>query len=281
MAPGSPGDTGLIKVSMGDGESLGLTGVPVHWQTAWRLFDLAKGNPAAEDVARRWYGATAMWMQDARSHDTVHLQRARDLFPEDVDILFLSGTQQEVYASPPVQSVARTAVLPIGYHVSVPSEAAALRNAETYLRHALMRRPGHQEARLHLGRVLIVRGRPQEAAEELRHVTFPDADRELQYFAALFLGAAEEGSGRFAQARDAYQRASAIFPLAQSPYIALSALARQRGDRAGALREIQHVFDLGDRSTDDQDPWWSYQVCQTRPLKEWLESLNKSVEGFR
>jgi hypothetical protein len=42
LAPGTPDDTGLIKVSMGDGESLGLTGVPVHWQTAWRLFDLPR-----------------------------------------------------------------------------------------------------------------------------------------------------------------------------------------------------------------------------------------------
>jgi len=281
LAPGAPDDTGRIKVSIGDGESLGLTSVPVHWEMAQSLFDLVKGTPPAWDIARRWYSTTAMWMQDVKSHDTAHLQRARGLFPQDLDILFMSGTQQETYASPPIQAAARMAVLPLGYHVSVGSQTSALRDAEGYLRQVLHLKPDHQEARLHLGHVLIARGRPQEAAEVLRPLAFPDSDHELQYFAALFLGAAEEGSARFDQARDAYQRASALFPLAQSPYIALSALATRRGDRAGALREIQHVFDLGDRGADDQDPWWSYQVCQTRPLNEWMETLNKSVEGFR
>lgn len=279
-APGSTTDTGHIKVSIGDGEPLGLSNVPIHWEMARMLFDLVTGTPAAEDVARRWYGATAMQMQDVKSHDTLHLKHARELFPGDVDLLFLSGTQQETYASPSIQAAARTAVLPVGYHVDIASEAGALRNAEGFFRQVLMLNPRHQEARLHLGHVLLAHGRPQEAAEELRQVAFPD-DRELEYFAALFLGAAEEGSGRLDQARDAYQRAAAIVPLAQSPYVALSALARRRGDRAGALKEIQHVFDLPDHAADDADPWWAYDVSQTRPLEQWMTSLNRTVAEFR
>lgn len=278
---GDSADTGRIKVLFGDGEPLGLHREPVHWEMARALFDRIKGNPAAEDIARRWYAATAMQQQGAKQHDTVHLRHARQLFPEDVDILFMSGTQQETYASPPVQSAARTAVLPVGVFVDIGREGAALRDAETYFRHALTLNPGHQEARLHLGHVLIARGRPQEAAEVLRPLTFPDADPELQYFTALFLGAAEEGSSRLDQAREAYRRAAMIFPFAQSPYIALSALATRRGDRAGALKEVQHVFDLTDRAPDDQDPWWAYDVSQTRTVDERLFALNHAVDEYR
>ena len=61
---------------------------------------------------------------------------------------------------------------------------------------------------------------------------------------AMFLGAAEEGSGRFDQARAAYESAAAPFPAAQSPLLALSALATRRGDRTSALKHIQRLFDL-------------------------------------
>jgi tetratricopeptide (TPR) repeat protein len=280
LAPGAPDDTGRIKVSIGDGESLGLTSEPVHWEMARSLFDLAKATAPAQDIARRWYAATAMWMQDVKSHDTAHLQRARVLFPQDVDILFMSGTQQETYASPPIQTAARMAVLPLGYHVSVGSQVSALRDAEGYLRQVLQLNPDHHEARLHLGHVLMARGRWQEATDILRPLVFPDADRELQYFAVLFLGAAEEGSGRLEQAREAYQKSSALYPLAQSPYIALSALATRRGDRVGALKDIQHVFDMGDRA-DDRDPWWAYDVIQAKAVQERLFALDRAVEDYR
>ena len=280
LAPAGSDDS-RIKVLFGDGEPLGLHREPVHWETARALFDGIKGNPAAEDIARRWYAATAMLMQSTKQHDTLHLRHARQLFSEDIDVLFMSGTQQEIYASPPVQSAARTAVLPQGIYVDIASESSALRDAETYFRHVLMLNPRHDEARLHLGHVLVARGRPQEAAEMLRPLTFPDADPERQYFTALFLGAAEEGSARFDQAREAYRRASSLFPLAQSPYIALSALATRRGDRAGALKEMQHVFDLADRAADAQDPWWAYDVSQTRTVDERLAALNHAVEEYR
>jgi hypothetical protein len=97
-------------------------------------------------MVRRWYVATSGWMQSRERHDTVHLIRARQLFPDDAEVLFLSGCQQEIYASPMIQAVVRSAVLPTGYRVDVPLEGPALGDAETFFRHALKVNPGLVEA---------------------------------------------------------------------------------------------------------------------------------------
>jgi tetratricopeptide (TPR) repeat protein len=275
-----PGEN-RIKILVGDGESLGLNGVPVHWDMARTLFDAVKDDPQAADIARRWYIATATLMQNLGQHDTLHLQHGRDMFPADVSLQFLSGCQLEAYASAPIQAAARTAVLPTGYRVDVPPESSALKGAEDFLRRALMLDPQHPLARLRLGHVLLARGRWQEAADELRKATFPASERDRRYFTALFLGAAEEGAGRFDEARDAYVRASTLVPLAQSPYVALSALAARRGDRATALQEIQHVFDLTMGAEAPSDPWWEYQRDHTRDVDALFEMLYASVGDAR
>jgi len=277
LAPGEGvGDTGHIKVLIGDGESIGLNSEPIHWEMARALFDLVKGTPAAAEVARRWYIATSMRMQQLKQHDTLHLRHGREMFPDDIDLQFLAGCQLETYASPEIQAAASTAVVPSGFHVDVPSESAALRNAEGFFRRVLVLNPQHQEARLHLGHVLLARGKQREAADELRSLAFGEDERDRQYFTALFLGAAEEGTGRFDEAHEAYARAAALVSGAQSPYVALSALATRRGDRAGALKEIQHVFDLP-VSDVPADPWWSYNVDHTRDLDARFEALIASI----
>src|SRR4029434_7945387 len=101
------------------------------------IFDELKDNRQASDVARRWYIATSMWMQNKGQHDTLHLRHGRNRFPQDIDLQFLSGCQQEMYASPAIQVAARTAVLPVGYYVDVASDSAALRDAEEFFRRVL------------------------------------------------------------------------------------------------------------------------------------------------
>jgi tetratricopeptide (TPR) repeat protein len=275
------GEPGHIKVLIGDGESLGFNREPIHWEMARALFDLVKGTPPAADVARRWYVATSMWMQHLQQHDTIHLRHGREMFPDDISLQFLSGSQQETYASAEIQAAAKSAVLPQGFFVDVPSESAALRNAETFFRRVLVIDPHHPETQLHLGHVLLARGKPQEAADELRGLTFGDDERDRRYFTALFLGAAEEGAGHFDQAREAYAQASTIVPGAQSPYVALSALATRRGNRAEALREMQRVFDLPDPMQLPTDPWWTYRLDHTRDVDTLLDALNESVGDAR
>src|SRR5262252_4818577 len=97
--------------------------------------------------------------------------------------------------------------------------------------------PAMTEARIRLGHVLLARGRPQDAAEALRAADTANEPTELQYFHAKSLG-------RVKQARESYTRAATLFPRAQSPYLALGALATRRGERATALKETQRLFDL-------------------------------------
>ena len=266
------GDGGKIRVQLQDGESNGFNAAPIHWEMARQLLDYVK--PSATDTfVPRWYVATAMWMQYREQHDTAHLTHARALFPDNADILFLSGCQQETYAGPAIQSVVRSAVLPQGFSLDVASEGVALRDAEEYFRRALAREPARHEARIHLGHVLIARGRAAEAASELAQVDPAGQPALLQYFHAIFLGAAQEALGRFDQARESYSRASMIFPSAQSPYLAMAALATRRGDRATALTETQRVFDLPVVTREPDDPWWMYHVSHTRSVEALFEQL--------
>jgi hypothetical protein len=52
----------------------------------------------------------------------------------------------------------------------------------------------------------------------------------------------------------------------------LSALARRRGDRSGALREIRRVFELAS-GADEDDPWWSYHTAQARNADDLITAL--------
>src|SRR5262249_12355491 len=158
------------------------------------------------------------------------------LFPTDPEFLFQKACLHEALASPPVQSVIRTATIPPGVDIGVRSERSELETAERLLRQALTQDPTFAEARLRLHRVLarlrrggaLARsGRHAAAAAELRQLSDDDlAPLENRYFWALFLGAEEEALGRRDEARAAYAHAAELFPKAQSPQIALSHLAR-------------------------------------------------------
>jgi tetratricopeptide (TPR) repeat protein len=135
------------------------------------------------------------------------------------------------------------------------------------------------EAHLRLGRVLGLLGRHAEALAELRQAEPLLTGDELQYYAALFAGAEEEALDRLDAARERYQRASSLFPLAQSPFLALSELAHRRGDRAGAAAAMQKVFELPAALDGERDdPWWRYHIVQARNAEELLDAV---VAPFR
>ena len=233
-----------------------------------------KPSPGRDDMVRLWYRATAAWMQNREDHDTDHLNHGRSLFPDDADILFLSGCQHETYASPEIQSAMRAAVIPTGVRIDIGSDRAELRQAENFFRRALAINPSLVEARLRLGRVLSLLERHADAVVELRATIDATRDELLRYYGQLFLGAAEEALGKLDAARDAYEAAAALFPGAQSPRIALSALARRRGDRATAWKALERVFHPPDDS-EREDPWWAYHVAQTRDVDDLLERLRR------
>jgi predicted Zn-dependent protease len=148
-----------------------------------------------------------------------------------------------------------------------------LKAAESLLDKAVRLDPAFDEGHLHLGHVLLARGKPQEAVIELERAASGTKDPLLQYYAAMFLGAADEELSKDDAARAAYQRASAMFPRAQSPYLALSALNARRGSRQAALSSIAPMFALPFNAEYRDDPWWRYATLQGRPAADRLERL--------
>ena len=267
-----------FKMQISDGREVDLGQAAVHWEIGRMVLDYVKPAPGRDEMVRQWYRATAAWMQSREDHEAQHLDRAREIFPTDPDILFLSGCQRETYAAPHIQSAVRSAVLPSGFSLDVGSERTELRQAESFFRGALALKPDASETHLRLGRVLALLGRHADAANELRQAIGSTDDTLLVYYGNLFLGAEEQALGRYDAARDANERAAALYPMAQSPLLALSELARRQGDRPAALRALQRVFDLPSTEPERSDPWWRYHVEQARNVDELLEELRRPFQ---
>ena len=186
-----------VRMHTSDGLAIDVGELPPHWEIARMLLDFVRpagaANPAPglDSMVRFWYRSTAAWMQAREQHDTDHLDRARAIFPNDADILFLSACQHEIYAGAPVQSALRAMPVPTGMRSDVVSARAELHQAETLFRRALAANPSMGEARLRYGRVLLLLDRAADAANELRRALAMVSEDELRYYGELFLGAAE------------------------------------------------------------------------------------------
>ena len=269
-----------FRMEISDGREVGMNQSAVHWEIARMLLDFVKprgsdrADPGRDEMVRQWYRATAAWMQRHEDHDRAHLGRARELFPSDPDILFLSACQSETYAGVQIQAAVQSAVLATGVTLEVGSERTELRDAERLFRRTLEIRPEHAEARMRLGRVLALLGRHADAAAELRRASEALTETQLRYYVSLFLGAEEEALGNREAARTAYEQANTLAPVAQSPLLALSQLARRSGDRAAALRAMDRMFALEIDDPHD-DPWWWYYVDQGRDADDLLDSMRR------
>lgn len=269
-------DSGLsggqpVRVHMVDGEATNIGIGDGHWTISRSLLDQIK--PGRDAMVRSWYIATSTWMQRDQQYNPAHLAQARELFPDDATIAFLSGTHAETYAGAGIQAVVKTAVLPTGYVLRIDSGAAEMKTAEAFLEKAVRLDPLFDEAYLHLGHVLLARGKPQQAVTALQRATAGAKDPLLQYYDAMFLGAAEEELSQDDAARSAYERAAAVFPRAQSPYLALSALNARRGSRTAAVMAIAPLFALPSDVEYRDDPWWRYSTLQGRRAGDLLEAL--------
>jgi tetratricopeptide (TPR) repeat protein len=258
------------SVQVEDGRQVGVTYSGAHWDFARLLLDEVAPDPAGDVTVRQWYRAVAALFAIshlmAESH--VHLERARQLFPADPEIVAASGRLHETYASPGIQHFLETSA-----HVDaaglIGSSRSNLRQAETFFSKAVELDGSFAGARLHLGRVLGLEGHHEDAASELRRVAATARDSLTQYYAWLFLGVQEQSLGRLDAARGSFDKAAGLYPRAQSPYLALSQLARRSGDRSGALRAIQQVLALSADDRQREDPWWTYlagSVAQAQTL---------------
>lgn len=106
-------------------------------------------------------------------------------------------------------------------------------------------------------------------------------DRQ-RYYGELFLGAEELAEGRADAAKAAFQRASTLFPGAQSPYLALGQLAWQRADRAGAAVVLDGLAVSPSAEAGREDPWWTYELAAVLDVAVLVENLrHMAVEHVR
>jgi tetratricopeptide (TPR) repeat protein len=243
-----------------DGRWMGIRYVSMHWQFGRSLLDAVAPEPAAHSEVRAWYLETAADLLRMRQSAAAaeHYTRARQLFPSDPAILFGSGVLHERFASTALQAAADSVTESNRTSAAVSSARGELIRAERFFRDSLVHRPEHLEARVRHGRVLDDLGRHEEASDELRRAIADGASDQLLYLAQLFLGRAEEARGHDEAARTAFERASALYPKAQSPRLALSQIARRAGNRPAAQRELHAIAALPDDERRREDPWWLY-----------------------
>lgn len=260
-----------------DGQFLASVDMTAHWWFSRRLLEAIRPEPSRDPFASAWYRATTAWFLATYAFGMAapHLVDARKLLPQDPWVLFYSGAMHEAFAAPRAQNIVRSGPAAYERASSLRSPRAELEDAADYFRRALAVDPDLIEGHLRYGRVLGQLGRHTQALEELRRARELATTEELEYFAALFL-AEELGSlGNLAEARRAFERASVLYPSAQSPWIGLSAVARRSGDRKGALEALQRLSALPADAAERDDPWWNYFRSYAQNATALLDDLRK------
>ena len=268
----------LLKtiVNTADGRESGVSYAVDHLEMARRLLDIVTPNPRTDlytyperdPMVRDWYRATLGVLLDTRALDVKHKTAGAELFTQDDEVLFLAGAMHETLASPSMQrGVVTRTVRGVTF---VDTERAELTRAEELFRRALKVNPNHVEARMRLGHVLAQRGRTDDALVELRAAGSASRDPLVSYYAALLIGRADTDVD---SARAAFQRATTLFPRAQTPRLGLSEIELRSGNRQAAAKELEPIWTLGVTDPRD-DPWSSYSTAAGRGGTSLLNAIN-------
>ena len=278
IAATSTGATSMrapVWMFIGDGGSLGIESVSLHWQIARMSVGSMTPDPRQVPFVRDWYRAALAHEQGGELFDANQLRFGLRLFPDDPFVLLFAGCQHEAFAGPLFQAFARARRAP-GQDAGIKAPAAELAEAEGLFRRALAADPTLAEARIRLGRVLGLRGQPAEAVRELTRALEGPLEPVLEYYGRLFLGAEHHAARRWAEARTAFARAAAVMPRSRVASLALAQVAREEGDRGVVTASLaQALQDL----PEDQlsDPWWAYRRAQGRHADVLLTALRRDA----
>jgi VWFA-related protein len=199
----------------------------------------ARGNGPQ---ARRW-GVAAALLLDALGRTDEATGRLKALLresPRDADALLALGAIEESHlqaavARPLEATPAGSESLPKFQRNAVRERV--LREAEERYRAVLAVRPGDEEARLRLGRVLQLRGE-REAVQHLEEVS-RSANGDRKALALLFLGEARDAAGSLAGALTSYRQAAAAAPHSQTATLALAQALLRNGDPKAARDTVE------------------------------------------
>jgi tetratricopeptide (TPR) repeat protein len=253
-----------------DGRVQGAGSLDGHLAAARTLLD-ALPRSGSLDAARvrahvaAWYRTVSAVL--ASTHNLAdlepHVMRAVERFPDDAGILFDVGCFYETFASPFTQialaeeTARATARAPLGLIVQPRPAARMLVEAERHFRRAAAADPSFVEASVRFGRVLTLRGRTHEAVPILRRVAGHGTDDVVKYYGWMFYGLALNQAGLPDEGLQAFRAAAALYPVAQSPQLAISQVAADAGNPALASAALERVF-ASAVDTRRDDPWWRY-----------------------
>jgi tetratricopeptide (TPR) repeat protein len=270
------GASGAVPVD--DGEAARVRRDAIHWSFGQSLLQHVLPDAAADPFVPLWHRAAVAHQLHALEFNYALPQLAAvlRLLPNDPVLLRYAGSAHEHMASGTVQASLKDLDLPDGFGTAIGSVDAELRAAKALLDRAVAADPGSAEARLRLGRVLTLLGDADRAAAELTRASADATARQHQYYAALFLGRAEELRGRVEAARVAFERAAALYPRATSPQLALSRFALDTGAAEMAVATVQHALTLD--AAANNDPWWWYHVLPRAEVDERLQAMYDALE---
>ncbi|HEX5475050.1 MAG TPA: tetratricopeptide repeat protein [Vicinamibacterales bacterium] len=203
----------------------GIQAMSFHLQNASRI--LAAGGPAVADFSARWYAAVADRLRLGNALDPAEtlLAAGRTRLPGNAVVLYESALTAETLALSDDRS-----------------RAARLAQAEAWLRAATVSTPSSERARLHLGYVLLLEQKDDEALQILDALYQTAHDVQVRYAAELFAGAICERRGRLDEASRDYFNAIREFP-GQAAYVALSEVLERNGRMADAQLIMHELVD--------------------------------------
>ena len=281
-------DIAMIRVLNGQFVTSSRRGVPLrasyqtHLEIARQLLDWVEPDPRRDPDVRLWYRAVTAWLHHYYLvYDLqAHLSRARAIFRDDASTAFDSGTAAQALAAAAIQNTLIRQVITPSTTFVIRSPQTHLGEAEQYFRRALALDSEMVEAHVRLGHVLDALGRTDTALEHLERARTSATDPVLLYYTHLLSGRALERHDDAGTAVDAYERARALYPFAQSPLLSLARLADVAGDRAGARVLADRVLDLpwSDRQRDD--PWWTYHLGIGRDAARLVDRLHARVSAL-
>jgi tetratricopeptide (TPR) repeat protein len=234
----------------------------LHFKLAADL--LNRGSAGLGPFAGRWYYAISRLFRSLdRTSDSVWvLELGRNYLPSDPLVLYDSGILEEMFAT-------RWQKAPVGTRAHwfgrVPDteplervlryRSTTLDKVHEWLRQSVAAAPENVTARLHFGRVLMMRKADDEALRVLAQVRDETSDRATAYLAILFSGGVYERKGLLDEAATAYRKAIERFPEAHSAYVALSEVlqASGHGDEARVVLREMLVSNV-----DRHEPWAWY-----------------------
>ena len=266
---------------LSDGEHLGYQRLTRHWTLARTLLRNVRPDPSKDSMVHLWAIAVAAHMQDIRNFaDAVpQLTWARELFPDDANLLFDTGAIHEWFASAEVQLPLKTLELRdshVWIRASVRPAADEFRTAESLYRRALDVAPADAEILLRLGRVVGQLGRHEEAIALLKRAAAGLSVPALKYDVQLFLGREHQALGHLDLSRASFEEAARLFPRAQSPRLSLSQIAVLEGRTNDAEDALRAVL-AASKGEDGTDPWEDYAFSHLRDLPALMRPVYAAV----